>query len=173
MIIIEIAKFLLPCATIVLIAYWLINRPIKLEKLRLDSATESANFKVIAPIKLAAYERLVLFLERTSPDEILNREIENNMSNFELQVKLLRVIREEFEHNVAQQVYVTPKEWQAVVDAKNDILQLINICATQVNSNDKAITLAQTIIRTYNESAQTPTQTAIALLKNEISRLIN
>ena len=58
MIIIEIAKFLLPCATIVLIAYWLINRPIKLEKLRLDSATESANFKVIAPIKLAAYERL-------------------------------------------------------------------------------------------------------------------
>ena len=94
MIIIEIAKFLLPCATIVLIAYWLINRPIKLEKLRLDSATESANFKVIAPIKLAAYERLVLFLERTSPDEILNREIENNMSNFELQVKLLRVIRE-------------------------------------------------------------------------------
>ena len=66
---------------------------LKLEKLRLDSATESANFKVIAPIKLAAYERLVLFLERTSPDEILNREIENNMSNFELQVKLLRVIR--------------------------------------------------------------------------------
>jgi len=169
MIIIEIAKFLLPCATIVLIAYWLINRPIKLEKLRL----ESANFKVIAPIKLAAYERLVLFLERTSPDEILNREIENNMSAFELQVKLLRVIREEFEHNVAQQIYVTPKEWQAVVDAKNDILQLINICATQVNSNEKAITLAQTIIRTYNESAQTPTQTAIALLKNEISRLIN
>lgn len=169
MIIIEIAKFLLPCATIVLIAYWLINRPIKLEKLRL----ESANFKVIAPIKLAAYERLVLFLERTSPDEILNREIENNMSTFELQVKLLRVIREEFEHNVAQQIYVTPKEWQAVVDAKNDILQLINICATQVNSNEKAITLAQTIIRTYNESAQTPTQTAIALLKNEISRLIN
>ena len=95
------------------------------------------------------------------------------MSNFELQVKLLRVIREEFEHNVAQQIYVTPKEWQAVVDAKNDILQLINICATQVNSNDKAITLAQTIIRTYNESAQTPTQIAIALLKNEISRLIN
>ena len=173
MIIIEIAKFLLPCATIVLIAYWLINRPIKLEKLRLDSATESANFKVIAPIKLAAYERLVLFLERTSPDEILNREIENNMSTFELQVKLLRVIREEFEHNVAQQIYVTPKEWQAVVDAKNDILQLINICATQVNSNDKAITLAQTNRRTYNESAQTPTQTAIALLKNEISRLIN
>ena len=99
---------------------------------------------MIAPIKLSAYERLVLFLERTSPDEILNREIENNMSNFELQVKLLRVIREEFEHNVAQQIYVTPKEWQAVVDAKNDILQLINICATPVNSNDKSITLAQT-----------------------------
>ena len=105
-----------------------------------------SNYKVIAPIRLSAYERLVLFLERTSPDEIFNREMESDMSSFELQIKLLRVIREEFEHNVSQQVYVSPQAWQAVVDAKNNVMQLINICATQVNATDKAINLAQTII---------------------------
>ena len=155
---VEIAKFLLPCVTVLLIAYWLINRPIKLEKLK--------------PIRLSAYERLVLFLERTSPDEIFNREMESDMSSFELQIKLLRVIREEFEHNVSQQVYVSPQAWQAVVDAKNNVMQLINICATQVNATDKAINLAQTIIKTYNEVPQTPTKSAIQLLKNEIGRII-
>lgn len=171
MIIIEISKFLFPCITVVLIAYWLINRPIRLEKLRIDAATNSENFKVVTPIKLAAYERLILFLERTSPDEILNREMEANMSSFEFQMRLLKVVRDEFEHNVAQQIYLSPKEWQAVVDAKNDILQLVNMCATQVNANDKAIKLAQTILRMYNEASQTPTKNAITLLKNEVSRL--
>lgn len=173
MIIVEVSKFLFPCIAVVLIAYWLIHRPIRLEKLKIDAATDSANYKVVTPIKLAAYERLVLFLERTSPDEILNRELDVKMSSFEFQMRLLKVVRDEFEHNVAQQIYVNNKEWQAVVDAKNDILQLINMCATQVNANDKAIVLAQTILRTYNEAAQTPTKNAIALLKNEVSRLIN
>lgn len=173
MIIVEVSKFLFPCIAVVLIAYWLIHRPIRLEKLKIDAATDSANYKVVTPIKLAAYERLVLFLERTSPDEILNRELDVKMSSFEFQMRLLKVVRDEFEHNVAQQIYLNNKEWQAVVDAKNDILQLINMCATQVNANDKAIVLAQTILRTYNEAAQTPTKNAIALLKNEVSRLIN
>ena len=154
---VEIAKFLLPCVTVLLIAYWLINRPIKLEKLKLEAEADMSNYKVIAPIRLSAYERLVLFLERTSPDEIFNREMESDMSSFELQIKLLRVIREEFE---------------AVVDAKNNVMQLINICATQVNATDKAINLAQTIIKTYNEVPQTPTKSAIQLLKNEIGRII-
>lgn len=169
---VEIAKFLLPCVTVLLIAYWLINRPIKLEKLKLEAEADMSNYKVIAPIRLSAYERLVLFLERTSPDEIFNREMESDMSSFELQIKLLRVIREEFEHNVSQQVYVSPQAWQAVVDAKNNVMQLINICATQVNATDKAINLAQTIIKTYNEVTQTPTKSAIQLLKNEIGRII-
>ena len=163
---VEIAKFLLPCVTVLLIAYWLINRPIKLEKLKLEAEADMSNYKVIAPIRLSAYERLVLFLERTSPDEIFNREMESDMSSFELQIKLLRVIREEFEHNVS------PQAWQAVVDAKNNVMQLINICATQVNATDKAINLAQTIIKTYNEVPQTPTKSAIQLLKNEIGRII-
>ena len=88
---VEIAKFLLPCVTVLFIAYWLINRPIKLEKLKLEAEADMSNYKVIAPIRLSAYERLVLFLERTSPDEIFNREMESDMSSFELQIKLLRL----------------------------------------------------------------------------------
>lgn len=173
MMVIEIAKFFFPCVTIILIAYWLINRPIRLEKIKLDAETAMANYEVVVPIKLRAYERLVLFLERTSPDEIFNREMDADMSCFELQIRLLKVIREEFEHNVSQQIYVSPHAWQAVVDAKNNILQLINICSTQVNANDRAISLAQIIIKTYNEPTQTPTKNAIILLKNEIEHIIN
>jgi len=171
--ILEVSKYLLPCATVVLIAYWLINRPVKLEKMRLENEFDKANYKVVTPIRLNAYERLVLFLERTSPDEILNREMQTDMSAFELQMRLLQVIREEFEHNVSQQIYVSPAAWHAVITAKNNIIQLVNICATQVSANDHAIGLAQNIIKMYSGADETATKNAITLLKNEIGQLID
>jgi len=115
----------------------------------------------------------VLFLERTSPDEILNREMLPEMSAFELQMRLLKVVREEFEHNVSQQIYVSAICWQSVINARNSINQLINIAATQVSPNDRAINLAQIIIQAYNADTETATKNAINLLKNEIGKLIN
>jgi hypothetical protein len=169
----EIIKILLPCVSVVLVAYWFINRPLRMEKFRLQNEFDKANAKIVTPIKLSAYERLVLFLERTSPDEILNREMQPEMSAFELQMKLLKVVREEFEHNVSQQIYVSQTAWQAVIDARNNINQLINICATQVSPNDRALNLAQIIIQAYNNAGDTASKNAVDLLKNEIGKLIN
>ena len=78
----EIIVVLLPCISVVLVAYWFINRPLKLEQFRLQNEFDKHNAKIVTPIKLSAYERLVLFLERTSPDEILNREMQPEMSAF-------------------------------------------------------------------------------------------
>jgi hypothetical protein len=172
-IVIEIIKILLPCTALVTIAYWLINRPIKIETLKLQNELDRQNSKIVTPIKLSAYERLVLFLERTSPDEILNRETEPDMSAFDLQIRLLKVIREEFEHNVSQQIYVSKASWQAVIGAKENILQLVNISASQVSPNEQAIKLAQMIIATYSSAEETATKNAVELLKNEIGKLIN
>ena len=172
MYILEILKYLIPTSGVVMIAYWLINRPIKMEKIKREHETQVANYKTVTPPMLNAYERLVLFLERTSPDQLLNRELDNSMSCFDFQIHLLRVIREEFQHNVAQQVYVSPEAWQAVVVAKDNIVQLINIAASQVKGTDKAYVLAQIILRTYSEATDTPTKNAIDLLKMEIGRLL-
>ena len=169
----EIIIVLFPCIAVVLVAYWFINRPLKMEQFRLQNEFDKHNAKIITPIKLNAYERLVLFLERTSPDEILNREMLPEMSAFELQMRLLKVVREEFEHNVSQQIYVSATCWQAVISAKNSINQLINIAATQVSPNDRALNLAQIIIQAYNADTETATKNAINLLKNEIGKLIN
>jgi HAMP domain-containing protein len=170
---IELLILTVACGTISLIAYWLINRPIRLEKMKMDFEEGKARTKVVTPIKLNAYERLVLFLERNSPDEILNREMEPKMSCFDLQMRLLKVMRQEFEHNVSQQIYVSKAAWQAVTDAKENMVQLVNMCATQVSSNEPALRLAQTIIATYNSTNETAVKNAINLLKNEIGRLIN
>lgn len=168
----EIIIVLFPCISVVLVAYWFINRPLRMEQFRLQSEFDKHNAKVVTPIKLNAYERLVLFLERTSPNEILNREMQPEMSAFELQMRLLKVVREEFEHNVSQQIYVSEKAWQSVINARNSINQLINIAATQVSPNDRALNLAQIIIQTYSAENETATKSAINLLKNEIGKLI-
>lgn len=173
MIVLEILKFLIPTAGIVLIAYWFINRPVKLEKLKHEAECRISNFKTITPVRLNAYERLTLFLERTSPDQLLNRELEGNISCFDFQMRLLKVIREEYEHNVTQQIYVSGETWEAIQIAKDNIVQLINVSATQVKSTDRAYVLAQIILRTYNEVNPTPTKSALEQLKTEVSRFID
>lgn len=173
MIVLEILKFLIPTAGVVLIAYWFINRPVRLEKLKLEAESQASNFKTITPIRLNAYERLTLFLERTSPDQLLNRELESNMSCFDFQMKLLQVIRKEYEHNVTQQIYVSGETWEAIQIAKDNIVRLINISATRVKSTDSAHVLAQLILRTYNEIDPTPTKSALEQLKTEISKFMN
>ncbi len=165
---VSIIQYLLPSVAIVMIAYWFINRPIRLAKLKMEAEAVHEKSKIITPLRLNAYERLVLFLERITPSELLNREMEADMSCFDLQMRLLNVIRKEYEHNVSQQIYVSHEAWQSLADAKNTIIQLVNMSATMVKPTEKAMKLAQIIITTYAKGGKTPTQHAIEMLKNEI-----
>ena len=73
---------------------------------------------------MRAYERIVLFLERTQPNSILMRQNLTKMNCLQLQTTLLKQIREEFEHNVAQQLYVSREAWALVCNAKESLVKL-------------------------------------------------
>jgi hypothetical protein len=90
------------------------------------------------------------------------------MSNSELHSQLLSAIRLEFSHNISQQIYISDEVWNYIRTAQENLLQLINTCASKCNPSDEATVLAQVIIQVYDASEQTLTELAINKLKQEV-----
>lgn len=126
--------------------------------------------KVTLPLRLQAYERCLIFLERISPDSLLVRVGSANSAN-ELQAKLLSNIRSEFEHNLSQQLYVSPEVWTYIVNSKNNIVGLINSCSTRVDPADKALELSKTILEAFANLDNSPTLSAKLKIKQEVAEL--
>ena len=94
--------------------------------------------KILTPIKLTAYERLVLFLERIKPESMVVRIQYPTMKAGDLHLMYIQQVREEFEHNVSQQIYVSEDLWRFVVAAKESLLQFINTCSESVPTSRPA-----------------------------------
>ncbi len=65
--------------------------------------------RIVTPIKLQAYERIILFLERISMESLLVRVSSPEITASQLQTSLLATVRSEFEHNLSQQIYMSPQ----------------------------------------------------------------
>jgi len=123
------------------------------------------------PLRLSAYERLVLFLERISPEQLLMRIPPQNLRAGEFRRALTAEIRAEYEHNLAQQIYVSPQGWQALVQAKEAILTLIHEAQEGLEEGAPAQELGQRIIAVYTDKKQFPSQQAILVLKRDLQVL--
>lgn len=164
----EILKLLIPALLVLLTAYLLLDRLLKNEEKRRNFELFKSNYSVITPIRLRAYERLMLVLERTTPNNLILNVLKPNMTNFDLQTELLNTIRQEFAHNLSQQIYVSNELWNYIQATEESLLRLINMCASQCNPADSANVLAEKIIEVYNASEHTPTEQAIEKLKVEV-----
>ena len=165
----EILKYVLPSA-VVLAATYLINKQFldrEREKDRLGLITE--NSKTVTPIRLAAYERLTLFLERINPQNLVVRVTQPGMTALELQRDLLATIRAEYEHNLSQQIYVSATAWKAVTDIKELITQTVNQAAQTVEIDAKASELGKKIVEIYSNEENEPVAAAVEVLKSEIT----
>lgn len=130
------------------------------------------NQKITTPIRLQAYERITLFLERITPDSLIMRVMNPKMTSQQLQSELLKTIRAEFEHNLSQQIYLSPKAWEIVKNAKEQVIKIINIAFTKVKADDPAIRLSQQIIEKMVDIQKSPTHLAIEYLKEELKSIL-
>ncbi len=167
----QILGYTLP-ALVVFLTTWLVLRK------QLDNEADRRNFELrrlsvnqITSVRLRAYERLTLLLERTQPEAMILRLDLQGMNNIELQSKLLQTIRSEFDHNVAQQIYVSPEAWAMVKNARENLVRVINGAAAQVQPTGSAMQLAQKLIELYSALPTTPTEAALNCLKNEVKTL--
>lgn len=124
------------------------------------------------PIRLQAYERLVLLLERSKTGHLLNRLSESGMPAAVLHHSLVTTLRAEMEHNLSQQIYVGPQAWAAVVNAHQSMLNLTNACFQNCNESSTGIDLARLIFQNETQT-EALNQQAISILKAEALQLIS
>jgi hypothetical protein len=168
----ERLKFTIPSVLSLLVAFFAIDRFLKNEDHRRTYEIRKATASQLVPIRLAAYERLVLFLERSAPDSLLFRVQSPEMNNLQLQQALLANIRQEYEHNFSQQLYVSEQASAIVRTAKESLLQLINLAASRVDTTANSAQLAMVILETYNNSMEnSPMKMAVDFLKAEVKSM--
>ena len=167
----EILKFTLPSLILFLVVFFFLRTWSRQEDKRRKHEFNLHLKDDILPVRLQAYERIILFLERIAPESILLRLNRTGMSAKQLQSELLTTIRHEYEHNLSQQTYISSEAWQNVQMARNQIQKIINDSAAQLKEDASGATLGKLILENIMELKTTPSQAAINYLKKEVQEL--
>lgn len=164
----EIFKYILPAFIVMMTAYLLFDKMISNEEKRRKFELTKKDRSSIIPLQLRAYERLMLLLERSNPANMVLQVIKPGMTCLEFQTQITDHIRKEFEHNYAQQLYVSDELWLAIKNTQDNLIKLINTSAIRFKTDEPATQLAENIIRIYAETQENPTQIAVGILKKEV-----
>ena len=124
-------------------------------------------------ISLQAFERMMLFLERINPTNLVTRVMTPGLTASQFQALLLQNVREEYEHNMSQQLYITGSTWEMIKSAKEEVLSLINISASKLKQDDDGGMLAREILTSGFPGNADPVQKATINLKKELQEIFN
>ena len=125
--------------------------------------------KEALPLRLQAYERMSIFLERTKPSKLLLRVKPTSSNKGDYESLLIASIEQEFDHNLAQQIYVTDKCWSITSTAKNATIQMIRK-ATLSDRVDSADKLREVILSDMMDK-RSPSDAALSFIKEEVSEI--
>lgn len=167
----DLLKITLPASIVLLGMYLTARNFLEKEFERRLAEIKLKNTETITTIRLQAYERMCLFLERIAPENMLTRLQVSQFTSEELQQILLHEIRNEFAHNFSQQMYMSNEAWNMIQTAREEIVSLINNSAAQVAPETNALELAKKILENANNYDIRPTIAAIGFLKNELKQL--
>lgn len=166
----DLVKILVP-ASVLLYAVYLtvrtfIQKEIDLKKLEI----RGRSIETVLPNRLQAYERMTLFLERIAPQNLLIRLNVAPMPARDFHQLLLNEIRNEYNHNVSQQVYMSEEVWEMIKNAKEDLVVTINDCAATLETEASSLDLSKKIFEKTIGKELDPIAHALSELKREIQR---
>lgn len=169
---IEVLKYAIP-SLVVLLATWLVmHKLFKNEEQKRLWELKKLSQKEISPIRMRAYERLSLLLERTTPEHMLVDMNLAEMSVTQVQQRLMQVLRMEYDHNLSQQIYVSDEVWDLIVAAKEQMVAFVNSIAQQLPPGSSALDYAKVLITAYTSNGETANDRALHALKDEARTLI-
>ena len=166
---IELLKIILPAGLVLYAAYLMVRSILSNRLAELNSTLRQKNQEVVSPIRLQAYERVVLLLERISPANFVSRISSANLTAKEYQSVLINEIREEYNHNLSQQLYMSDEAWSYVSGTVEDTISSINEVAQGLNEESQALELVQGIFE--KDMQKNSHRDTISFLKREIQAL--
>lgn len=166
----EFIKIMVPASIVLYLSYLLvrsfIHKEIELKKLDV----RGRSIETVLPNRLQAYERMALFLERMAPQNLLVRLNTAGMPSREFHQLLLSEIRNEYNHNVSQQVYMSEAVWELIKNAKEDLIVSINDAASEMGIDSTSLDLSKKIFEKSISKSVDPLNHALIELKKEIQQ---
>ena len=164
----DLIKIVLPAALVLYAMFLVIRSFLQKDFEKQLIRVKEKNSETILPLRLQAYERMALFLERISPNNMLIRLAEPQLSAAAFQQKLLTEIRDEFHHNHSQQIYMSDEAWQMIRGAMNSMIGLIQQAGEKMTEKNNAIDLSSAIFNEMAQSEKDAVDSALSFIKNEI-----
>lgn len=167
--VINYAAYLLPAIVVGIVAYYFFKGHTANEEGRRRYLIHKEAQKEMLPLRLQAYERLTLFLERIDPNRLLIRVKPFSDAIDDYERLLSQTIEQEYDHNLTQQIYVSPECWNLINGAKNATIHAIRKATMQDKDGD-VDKYRQHIIENFMEEV-TPSAKALIYIKKEVSEL--
>ncbi|MFS4415334.1 hypothetical protein [Maribacter sp. 2307ULW6-5] len=164
----QLFAYMLPTVVTGAIAFYFFKQHTNNEEGRRRFLLHKDSQKETLPIRLQAYERMALFLERISIPNLVVRVAPKSADKEAYESLLTRTIENEFEHNLSQQIYLSDDCWNIIKAAKSATIQMIRKAA--LSDTDSADKLREDILNQTMDKAS-PSATALAFVKKEIGGL--
>ncbi len=170
-VLLDILKFTIPALVVFFTVFFFLRAWSRNEDKRRKHEFNMHIKDDVLPVRLQAYERIILFLERIAPESILLRMDRKGMTAAQLKTELQNTIRHEYEHNLSQQTWISAEAWQSVQLARNQILKIVSDSASELKENASGASLGKLVLEKVMEMKTPPSQAAINYLKKEVNDL--
>lgn len=154
---------------IVLPAYYLIKGDID-DYLETKKKNLNEDKVVLLNLRLQAYERIILFVERLNPVNFLVRIYQKGMEVGQLQTLVINEINAEYQHNITQQLYIEAKTWEVISKLKDDTIAMINNAVKSLPTDAPGIDLSKKILRHMSKIEDNPYQLTVLIIKKDIQK---
>jgi hypothetical protein len=171
--ILDILKYTLPAVVVLIATSLIVHKFLVKEIERKQLAIFQQNADKSLQLRLQAYERMTIFVERMNPLNMISRLYTKNATAQDLQLEMVQSIRAEFEHNVSQQLYVSHQLWQTINAVKEQEITMLNRIGASIPLGASASDFVKAISeRVLQQQEDLPTTIALEQLNREAKMLL-
>jgi hypothetical protein len=168
----EIVKYTIS-GIIIFFAAWYFIKPMLVQNLNFQRVElRKASIQHTLPLRLQAYERSVLLIERINPSNLFIRLQSPGMTAIQLHQLVLAEIRAEYQHNISQQIYVSDVSWTVVKRIKDETIGIVSSALNSLPAEASAMDLSKSVLtHLANLESENPYDVALSLIKRDIQNL--
>jgi hypothetical protein len=170
-IVLQLALIIFPAGAVLLTTIFFLRKEAAKDVQDMRAELKKQRQEYFLPSRVEAYQRAVLLMERIHPNSLVMRLHNPGLPAKALQADFLKAIREEYDHNVAQQLFISLQGWQMVKNSKEETIKIINIAGNQMLATSTGMDLSAKIFEIVAEVGQLPTEITVEYLKKELQEL--
>ena len=168
----SVVILIISATSLILVVYAFLRKQGQKEIILLQAELKKRNQEYFLPMRLEAYQRAILLLERIHPNSLVMRFHNPGLPARALQLEMIKSIREEYNHNVAQQLFISTEGWNMIKNSKEDIIKLINAAGDQMNTQSTGLELSSKIFEMLSQLNQLSSEISVEYLKKEFQNLL-